>query len=155
MIFAWFGSEEAGGYGARYFVERPPVPLDHDRRQPGVRDDRPPGQRGRRRTRSGSPATSAPISVRSWRGTERGIVEDPHPEQNFFQRSDNIVLARQGVVAQTVSSYGLHTEYHQPSDDLAHLDVAHMTESIPSMLEPVRWLANSTFKPAWLPGMKP
>src|SRR5205085_7397472 len=26
VIFAWFGSEEAGGYGARYFVERPPVP---------------------------------------------------------------------------------------------------------------------------------
>ncbi len=52
------------------------------------------------------------------------IVADPHPDQNFFERSDNIMLARQGVVAQTVSSYGMHTDYHQPSDDLAHLDIA-------------------------------
>jgi hypothetical protein len=26
------------------------------------------------------------------------IVADPHPEQNFFMRSDNIQLARAGVV---------------------------------------------------------
>jgi hypothetical protein len=30
-----------------------------------------------------------------------------------------------------------------------------MTESIQSMLEPVRWLANSRFKPVWLPGKRP
>ena len=30
-----------------------------------------------------------------------------------------------------------------------------MTDSIRSMLEPIRWLANSGFKPDWLPGMKP
>ena len=30
-----------------------------------------------------------------------------------------------------------------------------MTDAIRSMLEPVRWLANSEFKPEWLPGMKP
>ena len=29
VIFAWFGSEEAGGYGASAFVAQPPVPLDH------------------------------------------------------------------------------------------------------------------------------
>ena len=65
------------------------------------------------------------------------------------------MLARKGVVAQTVSSYGLHSDYHQPSDDVAHLDVPHMTESIRSMLKPVLWLANSTFVPAWLPGKRP
>jgi hypothetical protein len=30
-----------------------------------------------------------------------------------------------------------------------------MTEAIRSMLEPVRWLATSSFKPEWLPGKKP
>ena len=29
VVFAWFGSEEAGGYGARYFVEKPVVPLEN------------------------------------------------------------------------------------------------------------------------------
>jgi hypothetical protein len=28
IIFTWFGSEESGGYGAGYFLEHPPVPLD-------------------------------------------------------------------------------------------------------------------------------
>jgi aminopeptidase-like protein len=82
-------------------------------------------------------------------------VADPHPEQQFFQRSDNIQLAYAGVIAQTVSSYGLHREYHTPADDLSHIDFAHMTEAIRSMLAPVRWLADSSFKPAWVPGGKP
>ena len=83
------------------------------------------------------------------------LVADPHPQQNFFTRSDNFQLAQRGVIAQTVSSFGLHKEYHAPSDDVQHIDFAHMTEAIRSLLEPVRWLANSSFKPEWLPGKKP
>jgi Zn-dependent M28 family amino/carboxypeptidase len=83
------------------------------------------------------------------------LVPDPHPEQNFFARSDNYALALKGVVAQTVSSFGLHPDYHQPSDDIAHLDFAHMTAAIQSLVEPVRWLVNSDFKPAWKPGKQP
>jgi hypothetical protein len=79
------------------------------------------------------------------------LVADPHPDQSFFTRSDNIRFARRGVVAHTVSSFGLHTDYHRPSDEIDMVDFAHMTEAIQSMLEPVRWLANSTFRPAWTP----
>ena len=154
IIFTWFGSEEAGGYGARYFIDRPPVPLDRivanlefemiARPDPKV----PPHTlwlTGYERSNLG------PELARQ--GAK--IVQDPHPDQNFFSRSDNIQLARRGVIAQTVSSFGLHAEYHQPSDEVRFVDFAHMTESIRSMLEPVRWLANSSFKPAWLPGKKP
>jgi hypothetical protein len=35
------------------------------------------------------------------------------------------------------------------------IDCPHMTDSIQSMLESTRWLANSGFKPDWLPGKKP
>jgi aminopeptidase YwaD len=154
LIVAWFGSEEAGGYGARYFVERPPAPLDHiianlEFEMIGRPD---------------KAVASHTLWLTGYERTNLGpelarhgarIVADPHPDQNFFERSDNIQLARRGVVAQTVSSYGLHTDYHQPSDDLSHLDIAHMTESIQSMLEPVRWLANGTFKPEWLAGKRP
>ena len=31
----------------------------------------------------------------------------------------------------------------------------HMTEAIASMVEPLAWLANATFTPAWKPGMRP
>ena len=83
------------------------------------------------------------------------LVQDPHPEKSFFTRSDNILFARRGVVAHTVSSYGLHTDYHQPSDEIRPIDFTHMTDAIRSMLEPIRWLANATFVPRWKPGMKP
>jgi hypothetical protein len=83
------------------------------------------------------------------------IVADPHPDQNFFSRSDNIQLARRGVIAQTISSFGLHADYHRPSDEVKTIDFAHMTDSIRSMLSPVLWLANSGFRPEWLPGKKP
>ena len=84
-----------------------------------------------------------------------GLVQDPHPDQKFFMRSDNYTLAKQGVVAHTVSSFGLHKEYHRPNDDIAHLDFDHMTEAIGSMIKPIRWLVDSDFTPEWLPGQKP
>lgn len=154
VMFAWFGSEEVGGYGGRYFIERPPAPLD---RIVANLEFEMIG-------RSDKAVAAHTLWLTGYDRTNLGpelarhgarLVADPHPEQNFFERSDNITLARRGVVAQTVSSFGLHGEYHEPSDDVAHLDLAHMTEAIQSMLGPVRWLANGSFKPAWLPGKRP
>ena len=154
VIFAWFGSEEAGGYGARDFLDHPPVPLERvaanlEFEMIGRPDPKVPPHTlwltGYERTNLGSELAK--------HGAR--IVADPHPEQNFFSRSDNIQLARRGVVAQTVSSFGLHADYHKPSDEISTIDFAHMAEAIRSMLAPVRWLANSKFTPEWLPGMKP
>ena len=154
VIFAFFGSEETGGQGDQYFLEHPPVPLDRivanlefemiGRADAAVKPD-DLWLTGFDRTNLG------PELARH--GAH--LVADPHPQQNFFQRSDNYALARKGIVAQTVSSYGLHKDYHQPSDDISHIDFPHMEQAIRSMMKPVRWLANSRFKPAWLPGKKP
>jgi len=58
------------------------------------------------------------------------------------------MCGEKSVVAQTVSSFGLHSDYHQPSDDLAHIDFKHMTWAIESLLRPVRgWCFG--FKPKW------
>ena len=154
IVFALFGSEEAGGFGSRYFADRPVVPLPQivanlQFEMIGRPDDKVPAHTlwltGYERSTLG-PALAK-------QGAK--LVQDPHPEQSFFTRSDNIQFARRGVIAHTVSSFGLHKEYHQPSDEIARIDFAHMTDSIRSMLEPIRWLANSGFKPDWLPGMKP
>jgi Zn-dependent M28 family amino/carboxypeptidase len=83
------------------------------------------------------------------------LVADPHPAQQFFQRSDNYALAQKGIIAHTVSSYGLHHDYHRPSDDISRIDFAHMEQAIQSMIVPLKWLANSTFKPQWVEGKKP
>ena len=154
MIFALFGSEELGGVGSTYFREHPPLPLTDlaanlefemiGRTDPAV----PPGTlwlTGWERSNLGP--TLAAHGAR--------LVGDPHPQQEFFERSDNFVLAQKGVVAQTISSYGLHQDYHQPSDELSRLDFQHMDEAIQSLLGPVEWLVNSGFRPEWKAGGKP
>ena len=151
IVFALFGSEERGGFGAGYFVDLPVVPLA------GIVADLQFEMIGR--ADPAVPARTLWLTgyERSNLGPELAkqgarLVADPHPEQSFFTRSDNIRFARRGVIAHTVSSYNLHKEYHQPSDEVSKIDFEHMTESIRSMLEPVRWLANSDFKPVWAPG---
>ena len=154
VIFALFGREEVGELGSTYFSQHPPLPLKEiaanlefemiGRPDPAVKND---GLwlTGWERSNLG-PALAA-------HGAR--LVADPHPGETFFERSDNFVLAKKGVVAQTISSYGLHRDYHQPSDDLAHLDFKHMDAAIGSLLAPVEWLVNSNFRPKWNVGGKP
>ncbi|MFL6300490.1 MAG: M20/M25/M40 family metallo-hydrolase [Terriglobales bacterium] len=154
IMFAFFGSEELGGYGAKYFLAHPPVPLT------SIVANLEFEMIGR------SDPAVAPHTLwltgfeRSNLGPELAkhgarLVQDPHPEAKFFMRSDNYTLAKQGVVAHTVSSFGLHKEYHRPNDDIAHLDFDHMSDAIGSMIKPIRWLVDSDFTPEWLPGQKP
>lgn len=154
VVFALFGSEEIGGQGARYFQEHPPVPFESLVANLEFE-------------MIGRPDAAVPRDTLWLTGYERSnlgpalsvfgarLVADPHPEQHFFQRSDNIVLARKGIIAHTVSSFGLHPDYHQPSDDLAHIDFGHMTDAIKSMVGPIKWLVNSNFKPEWNNGGRP
>jgi len=154
IVFALFGSEETGLIGARYFLKHPPCDLQDivanlefemmGRSDPKLRRDQ--------------------LWLTGWERTNLGpelathgarLVGDPHPEQGFFNRSDNYALAKEGIVAQTVSSYGLHKDYHQPTDTLAKVDWQHLDQAIASMIAPVTWLANSDFVPAWNEGMKP
>jgi aminopeptidase YwaD len=154
IYFVAFGSEESGGYGSRYFVSKSPVPLTQI--VANIQFER-----------IGRPDPKVPAGTLWLTGYDRStlgptlakqgaaIVADPHPDQNFFQRSDNYTLALRGVVAHTISSYGLHTDYHRPSDDVAKIDFPFMTRSLNSLVAPIRWLANSNFRPDWLPGKAP
>ena len=154
VVFALFGSEEIGGWGARYFQEHPPMPIESfvanlEFEMIG---------------RADSAVAPHTLWLTGYERSDLGaqlaahgarLVADPHPEQNFFRRSDNYALARKGIIAHTVSSYGLHTDYHRPSDDLAHIDFAHMTDAIASMVGPVQWLVNTDFKPQWAKDGRP
>ena len=154
VIFALFGGEEIGELGSTYFRQHPPLSLAQittnlefemiGRPDPLVPDDE--------------------LWLTGWRRSNLGpmlvahgghLVGDPRPEQNFFRRSDNYVLAKKGIVAQTISSYGLHGDYHRPSDDLAHIDFKHMNAALGSLLRPVEWLVNSAFVPKWNEGGRP
>jgi Zn-dependent M28 family amino/carboxypeptidase len=154
VVFALFGSEEIGGYGNAGFLARPPVPLGSivatlEFEMIG-RPDRSVGEfalwfTGYERSNLGPELArhGAPV------------VADPHPSQRFFQRSDNIALARSGIVAHTISSFGLHPDYHRPSDELSKIDFPHLVRAVTSMVEPIRWFANTDWRPSWNPGGRP
>jgi hypothetical protein len=154
IYFVCFGSEERGGFGSRYFIEHSPVPLDR------IVADLTFEMLGRPDPKVAPGTLWLTGFERSTLGPELArqgarLVADPHPEQNFFQRSDNYPLALRGIVAHTVSSFGLHADYHRPSDEVSKIDFAFMTQAITSLVAPVRWLAETPFKPVWLPGKSP
>jgi len=154
IVVALWGSEETGLVGSRYFLERPTFPLANivanlefemiGRPDPKLKADE--------LWLSGFDRTNLGPQL-AQHGAE--LVDDPHPEQKFFTRSDNYALAKNGIVAQTVSSFGLHKDYHQPTDTVDRIDFQHMDRAIASMIGPVTWLANTDFKPEWVEGKKP
>jgi Peptidase family M28 len=153
VYFVCFGSEEAGGHGANYFVNNMPFPKEKlvanlEFEMIGRPDNKVKPEElwltGYERSNLGAELAK--------RGAK--LVNDPHPEENFFQRSDNYTLAKQGIIAHTVSSFGLHTDYHKASDEVKTIDFVHMTRAINSMILPIEWLINSDFKPVWNEGKK-
>jgi len=154
IYFVGFGSEERGGYGSRYFRDNPPVPLTQIVANLNFE------MLGRPDPKVGADKLWLTGYERSNLGPElakqgAALVADPHPEQHFFQRSDNYSFALSGVIAQTVSSFGLHTDYHRVTDEVSKVDFPFMTRAINSMVKPIQWLADSTFRPEWLPGQAP
>ena len=154
VYFVCYGSEELGGLGSTYFREHSPVPLDRiaanvEFEMIGNQDPKMP---------------KGKLLFTGWNRSNLGATlaqhgallgDDPYPEQHFFERSDNYSLALKGVVAHTAAGWATPPTYHKPDDDLAHLDFTFLTQAIQSLIEPVRWLANSDFVPQWNPGQQP
>ena len=147
-------AEEMGVVGTRWFVDHPTI--DFERIVADLQVEM-----------IGRPDALAGGFGRSWlTGYERStmgnilsengipIVPDARPQQGFFGRSDNIVFAREGIPAHTLSSFNLHSDYHRPSDEVDQVDLDHMTEVIDAataMVLELSWGA----RPEWHPGGRP
>ena len=154
VYFAFFGSEEAGGLGSKYFANNLSFPNDKliANLQFEMLGRPDPKVKANELWLTGYERSSLGPELAK-RGAK--LVQDPHPTENFFQRSDNYTLAKRGIIAHTVSSFGLHKDYHQASDEIETIDFEHMTRSINSMIKPTQWLINSSFKPQWHKGKRP
>lgn len=154
VLFVCYGSEELGELGSTYFGKHPPVPLTElvanlEFEMIGSQDPKMP---------------AGVLLLTGWDRSNFGptlkehgalLGPDPYPEEHFFERSDNYALALQGVIAHTAAGWGTVPTYHRPNDDMAHLDVPFMARAIQSLIEPLRWLADSDFRPQWNPGGAP
>lgn len=154
ILFVAYGSEEIGGLGSHWFGDHPPVPLTDivanlEIEMIGAQD---PGMSDGVMMMTGFDRSNLGAALRDQGAL---IAPDLYPEQNFFERSDNYQLALRGVVAHTVSGWAVTPTYHTAEDDIAHLDIPFMTRAIQSLVAPLRWLADSDFRPDWAPGGQP
>jgi hypothetical protein len=154
ILFVCYGSEEIGELGSTYFGEHPPVPLTSlvanvEFEMIGNQDPK---------------ASKGVLLFTGWERSNLGpalkahgalLGPDPYPEEHFFERSDNYALALKGVVAHTAAGWGTPPTYHQPDDEFSNLNIPFMTSAIQSLIDPLRWLATSDFKPAWNAGGRP
>ncbi len=154
IVFAAFTGEESGTLGVRWYALHPTVPLDR------IAADIQVEMIGRPDTAAGGPGKAWLTGFeRSTMGATLAaaglpVVADPRPQQSFFTRSDNIVFARQGVVAHTLSSFNLHAEYHTVKDEVALVDFDHMTAMVDLVARAVRTVADGP-RLTWNPGGKP
>ncbi len=147
--------EERGLLGTRYYLEHPVVPLaDTVANVNFEMVGRPDGTfggpgvlwlTGFERSNLGPAADALGLAV----------VPDQRPDQRFFQRSDNYAFAVRGVVAQTLSSYGLHRDYHTVRDEAELLDYEHMQAAVESAHALVEAIATGELHPAWAPDGAP
>ncbi len=153
VVFAAMAGEELGLLGTRWYIGHPAVPLAATVAALNLEMiGRPdtvigPGRAwltGYERTTMGSNFTEAGLA----------IDPDPRPGHSFYERSDNIAFARIGIPAHTLSSFGLHPDYHSPDDEVERIDFDHMEAVIGAAAEAVRILADGP-APEWSPGGQP
>ena len=154
VIFMATIGEERGLLGTRWYIQHPLIPLTQMVANLEIemigRPDSLAGGAGRawltgyERSSMGDALAAAGIP----------IVPDRRPDQQFFQRSDNIAFARVGIPAHTLSSFNLHTDYHRPSDDVDKVDFDHMAAVINAAVKAARLLSDGP-KPEWKPNGRP
>ena len=154
VLFLATTGEELGLLGTRWYLEHPVTPLEHTVANLEIemigRPDSLAGGPGKgwltgfERSTMGATLAKAGIP----------IVPDPHPAQQFFLRSDNIAFARRGIPAHTLSSYGLHPDYHTPADEVSRIDAKHLALMVDAAARATRLLADGD-APTWHPGGRP
>lgn len=154
VIFMAMTGEERGLLGTNWFIRNPPVPFeqivaDLEFEMVG-RPDSLAGGRGKTWLTGFERSTMGETFARAG----LPVVADPRPDQNFFVRSDNIAFARRGIVAHTLSSFGLHREYHTPDDEVELVDFDHLAAVINVAAQAARLLADGPPQ-EWKPGGRP
>jgi Zn-dependent M28 family amino/carboxypeptidase len=154
VVFMTTTGEEEGILGTEWFVKHPAYPLSKIVAEMEVemigRPDSLAGGAGKAWLTGYSRSTMGDML----KAANVPIVADPYPQMNFFERSDNIVFARMGIPAHTLSSYNLHSDYHSPADDVGRIDFPHVTAVIRAGAIAARILADGP-APTWKEGGRP
>lgn len=153
-------AEEMGLVGSRYFAENPLIPLRQiifnlNVDTGGYSDTSVVTVIGLNRT------SAEPLI--EWGTAAFGLdaILDPVPEQNLFDRSDNVSFASQGIPAPTFSpgfrafsDPGVADYYHQVTDEVDDLDFEYLLRFAQAYVHTARLIADASERPRWRPGDK-
>lgn len=158
-LFILYTGEEMGLHGSNYYVENPLLPLENmvfcfNSDNAGYNDTSLITIFGLGRTTAENDMKVA--------ATAFGLtaIDDPAPEQNLFERSDNINFARKGIPAPTFSMgftsfSGQVTEtYHKPNDEAHTIDYDYLVKFFKSYVLAGRLIGNNPKTPFWTQGDK-
>jgi len=158
-LFIFFTAEELGLLGSRYYVNNPLLPLENmvyllNSDNAGYNDTSLVTIFGLYRTTASDHFKTAASAF--------GLtaIDDPAPEQNLFDRSDNVNFAMKGIPAPTYSmgftSFSGHLleTYHQPGDEAHTIDFDYLVKFFKSYVLTGRLIANDPQRPFWTPGDK-
>lgn len=144
MLFVWHCGEERGLLGSSFFVENPTVPIKSIVAQLNldmVGRSKQPDDKDPRNARLTGPDAIYLIGSRRLSTELHELSEQanrqlygmkfdywhdrPEDPENLYMRSDHYNYAQKGI---PVIFYfdGIHRDYHQPSDEVAHIDFRKM-----------------------------
>lgn len=158
-LFILFTAEEKGLLGSKWYTDHPLIPLNQmvycfNSDNGGYNDKSKVTIAGLERTTVGHHIKNAAAEF----GLE--AISDPAPEQNLFDRSDNVSFARKGVPAPTFSlgftafDEEIMKYYHQVTDHADNLDYDYLFKFFSSYVLSCRLIANDLETPFWVEGDK-
>ncbi|MCX7638368.1 MAG: M28 family peptidase [Cyclobacteriaceae bacterium] len=159
VLFIAFTAEEKGLLGSRYYVQHPVIPM-----RQCVFNFNCDGAGYNNKTMAtiiGMERTSAENDlIKACEAFGLKAAVDPVPQQNLFERSDNLNFARLGVPAITFApgltdfDAEINKYYHQPADEVASLDFDYLIKYFRAYVYANVLLANATVAPVWKAGDK-
>jgi len=158
-LFILFTGEEKGLLGSTYYAEHPCLPLEKmvycfNSDNAGYNDTSKITIFGLNRTNMGHHIEAAAKAF------DLTAIDDPAPEQNLFDRSDNVNFAKKGIPSPTYSlgfnafDDEINKYYHQVTDNPDNLDYDYLVKFFKSYVLSSRLIANDPVTPFWTEGDK-
>lgn len=159
VIFLAVTAEEIGLLGSEYYAENPLIPLNKtifnlNTDGAGYDDTGAVSVIGYGRT-----GTDQWIE-QSAKSQGLKVIQNPAPEAQLFDRSDNVSFSQRGVPSATYSpgvtafTPQIMANYHQVSDEADDLDFSYVLKYCKAFANCARLIGNSTQSPQWVKGDK-
>jgi hypothetical protein len=153
IVFLTFFGEEEGLLGSKYYANHPLVPIAKtiaqiNLEQVGRTDDNDGPQVGTMALTGFDYSDLHKILEAAGEKTGITVRRDPHGD-DYFARSDNLSLARKGVVAHTVGVAFTFPDYHEVGDEWEKIDYGNMAKVDKALATALLMLANSSAPPRW------